>query len=110
MGVFDYVRANNAKFGDLKGEQFQTKDFDDPWMEQYTINEEGRLIHDVVRYEDRSDPNAPKGSFAALRGCMHPVKIGEEDMNWHGYLEIGDLQCKFTDGTLVDIEFPKPPA
>jgi hypothetical protein len=108
MGMFDYVRANHDSFGKRKGEQFQTKDTDEQYLHQYTINEQGRLIADEVRYEDQSDRSAPKGSFESLHGCMTPVKIGDKDENFHGYLYMGapdcSVRCKFTDGTLVDVE------
>ena len=110
MGLFDYVKLNHPMFGDDRGHEGQTKEFSDPFMEHYEINEAGRLLHPEVEYEDRSDSNAKPGSFESLAGCMTPVPTGEiTDMNWHGYIWVwgkGDYEwkCKFTDGQLVSAE------
>jgi len=103
MGMFDYVKCDYPlpRAEDV-GAEFQTKDFDNPFMEQYIITAEGRLTKPKVRYEDRSDPKAE--GLMAFCGMMTPVPTGEiEDLNWHGYLHFGDYKAKFTDGKVVEI-------
>ena len=98
MGMFDYVKCEvELPDGKTNECEFQTKDFDDPYLETYTITAEGRLIHDAVRYD--IDP---------------PDKhVGKVDMNFHGVLnfygglgvdEWREFNAKFTDGKLVGIE------
>lgn len=105
MGMFDYVRCDYPlPSQEDVGQEFQTKDFDAPFLRHYVITADGRLIRPVVNYEDHSDPTAPAGSFASLRGLMTPVPTGEvEDLNWHGYVEFGCYRAKFTDGKVVEI-------
>lgn len=105
MGLFDDVKLNHDMFGEDKGTSGQTKDFPDPYLEKYEITEAGRLVKPDFKYEDKSDPNAPKGSIASIRGMLTPVYSGTfTDMYWHGYLDVGDWRCKFTDGQLVSAE------
>lgn len=110
MGLFDYVRLNHPLFGEDRGHCGQTKEFPNPYMETYEITEAGRLIHEDVKYEDHSDPNAESGSLESIRGLMTPVKTGTNtDQEWHGWLWVlgkGDYhwKCKFTDGQLVSAE------
>lgn len=108
MGMFDYVELDNPMFGEDRGHKGQTKEFDNPYMENYEINEAGRLLYTEVKYEDRSDSKAE--GILALAGGATPVPTGEiTDMNWHGYLwgwGKGDYKwkCKFTDGNLISAE------
>lgn len=114
MGLFDYVKLNHPMFGDDCGHEGKTKEFLDPYMEHYEINETGRLLYEETRIEDHGDKSAPEGSIARLSGCMTQVPTGEHaDMNWHGYLWVwgkGDYmwKCKFTDGQLVAAEKAAP--
>lgn len=106
MGMFDYVKCNYPlpRPEDV-GVEFQTKTFEDPFMQHYEISTDGRLLLQIVNYEDRSDKTAEPGSFASLRGCMTPVPTGEmRDMDWHGYVEFGDYRAKFTDGKLLEVK------
>lgn len=108
MGLYDYVKLNHSLFGEDRGHVGQCKCID-PLMEDYEINESGRLLHIIARHEDQSDPKA-KDAIGRLEGSMTPVPTGEvEDMNWHGYIWVwgnGDYKwrCKFTDGVLVGAE------
>lgn len=108
MGLFDEIKLDHPMFGEDRGHIGQSKDFDDPFMEDYEITPEGRLLHIDVTYEDRSDPNAKPGSWESLSGSMTPVPTGTKtDQNWHGYIWVwgnGDYEwrCKFTDGVLVE--------
>lgn len=108
MGMFDHIRCEYPLPGldDPTSIDFQTKDTDEQYLHQYTITKDGRLIKDIVHYEDHSDPKAE--GLLALGGCMTPVKDGEEDTNYHGWLNFygGDFEynAKFTDGKIVEIQ------
>jgi hypothetical protein len=96
MGLFDYVRVDVPLPDGKPGKHFQTKDFDDPYLEQYVITSDGRLIHERVRYDiDPPDKAA-----------------GPTDCQFHGYLNFYDysdthewreFNAKFTDGRLIEI-------
>jgi hypothetical protein len=97
--MFDYVKCDvPLPDGANDGGVFTTKDFQDPYMETYTISKEGRLIHHKPRYTC-DPPDQP---------------VGDIDMNFHGYLRFHRwdnaanvmhfYRAKFTDGQLVDIE------
>lgn len=124
MGLFDYVRCEVPLPDGFDGE-LQTKDFDDAYMERYTITKDGRL---TLRYVVERVP-VPEtewkyvGATGALEQIWHeqsktrPV-FAEKDMNFHGMLnfygssgsrDAGNWQwheynAKFTDGNLVSIE------
>ena len=126
MGMFDYVKCD-WPLPDGKptpGDMFQTKDFDEPYMERYTITKEGRLVHHAVRTEmvpEHERPNYGKQGYRdangkvtlwGLRGSMRAVPIGDVDLNYHGFLnfyggegdEWREFNAKFTDGQLVEIK------
>lgn len=59
MGLFDYVRCRYPlPIEGAEAMEFQTKDTDWPYMEQYEIREDGTLWRQEYDTEDRSDPNA----------------------------------------------------
>ena len=76
----------------------QTKDFECPYLEKYTVCTDGRLIHHKPLY-DCDPPGTEHGSI---------------DTNFHGLLRLTDYDdvakklsvfvAKFTDGNLVNIE------
>ena len=88
MGVFDYVRCEYPLPGldDPTSIRFQTKDTEEMWLHQYTITKDGRLVSDVIHYEDRSDPKAEPGPSTSLKGRKMSVKTGEKHCNYHGIL------------------------
>jgi hypothetical protein len=88
MGMYDrvIVECPLPDAGADIVKEWQTKDFEAPYLENYKITEGGRLLHERIHYEDRSDPNAPKGSLKRIIGCMTSVHDGWEDMNYHGTL------------------------
>ena len=119
MGMFDYVVVEcelpDASAKDIH--EWQTKDFDWPMMEKYRITADGRLMEELYHREDRSDPNAPPGSWRRIAGCATPVHEGWRDMNFHGVLNfIGiadydrpsetwfEYNATFTHGQLEKIE------
>lgn len=119
MGMFDYLRVD---FGEslAGGPQFQTKEFEVPYLEDYLISSSGRLIHKAVRYEEVPEEERPYfgkpgwDGFDKWIGSQRRVPIGDVDLNWHGYLhfhsyndvskEFFSYRAKFTDGQLQLIE------
>lgn len=97
MGLFDEVKCEVPLPDGKPAVVFQTKTFEEPYLEKYTIRADGRLIHDKPRY-DIDPPDAAHG----------PV-----DTNYHGVLnfynydtgsgEWREFDAKFTDGNLVSI-------
>lgn len=88
MGMFDRIVMEYPlpDPGAVAVKEWQTKDFPDPYLENYKITADGRLMRERVHYEDKSDPKAPKGSLENPWGCMTPVHEAWEDMNYHGML------------------------
>lgn len=88
MGLFDrvVVECPLPDAGASVVREWQTKDFPDPYMENYKITSDGRLMSEQYRVEDHSDPNAPKGSIESIMGCATPVHEAWHDMNFHGIL------------------------
>ena len=116
MGMFDYVDCK-APLPDGKPtppDLFQTKDFELPYMELYTITGEGRLVHHHVEYESVKDDTRPLGWY------LKPKSERDIDLNFHGTLNFYDynlktdesreFNAKFTAGNLVEIlSVPAPP-
>lgn len=122
MGMFDYV-VPECELPDEAGRlvrEWQTKDFDAPFMDTYRITAEGRLMEEVYHIEDRSDKNAPEGSVMRLLGIMTKVHEGWRDANFHGVLnfygstshdwkgEWIEYNATFTHGALEKIERVPP--
>lgn len=118
MGLYDYVRCEVPLPDGFTGE-LQTKDFDDAYMETYTITKDGRLTQ---RYASDRQP-APEsewkhvGADDPLRQFWHEqskwkLTYSERDTNYHGMLnfygssgdEWHEYNAKFTDGRLVKID------
>lgn len=94
MGLYDNLRCKKPLPGGYGG-LLQTKDFDDPYLEDYTIDDDGRLYREPCW---SAGPGPNDGKDPAQR----------HDMNWHGYLDLIDdnlqrYRAKFTDGQLVEI-------
>jgi hypothetical protein len=90
MGLYDdvVVECPIAGVDDPTRMHWQTKDFEPSAMQTYKITAGGRLLEQLVHFEDRSDPTAPADSLRRLFGCMTPVEDGWRDMDYHG-----DLHC-----------------
>lgn len=98
MGMFDDVICEAPLPDGKPGKHFQTKDFEAPYLERYTITAEGRLLRD--------DPwwGRKEGADAAP----------PTDMNFHGVLNFYDYNSKteewrefnaiFTHGQLEKIQ------
>ena len=109
MGLYDYVRCEMPlpPDGKVPDGLFQTKSFDDPYLELYVINQAGRLIYHPTEATPKAErphshSDAPEGSIDSLMGCLRPSAIGT-DLNYHGYLYFDDYRAKFTDGVCVEI-------
>ncbi|MDI3563577.1 hypothetical protein [Bradyrhizobium sp. Arg816] len=94
MGMFDYVKCELPLPDGWKGE-LQTKDFEDPYLETYTIRADGRLIRRRPKY----DIDPPGTAYGEIDTNFHGILnfYGLEDGEWHEY------DAKFTDGQLVEI-------
>ena len=112
MSLYDNVSIEFDLPDELKEiAEWQTKDFDHPFLNKYVITKTGRLLKEKVHYEDRSDPNAT--GIMALVGALSAVHDGWEDMNYHGMLNFHGLdknnkyiscEAKFTDGECIEIK------
>ena len=88
MGMFDYVDCELPLPDGWKG-KLQTRDFDCPYLETYTIRADGRLIHRETRKTFGVDVDT---NFHGILNFY-----GLENDEWHEY------NAKFTDGQLVSI-------
>jgi hypothetical protein len=123
MGLFDYVRCEVPLPDGFDGE-LQTKDFDCPYMETYTITKDGRLL---LRYVSEWVPTPESewkytGDDDPLHKLWHesskkrPI-FADRDINFHGMLGFyghtgrhadgtwrwHEYSAKFTDGQLIEI-------
>ena len=72
MGMFDYLKCHYPLLiKGLNDLQFQTKNTDAQFMDNYEIREDGTLWHEEYDIEDQSNPTKsfPKNFF----GCMTRV-------------------------------------
>lgn len=120
MGMFDYIKSEMPLPADPPPpdiEWFQTKDVPTGqlYLEKWIIRADGRLVKLGVRYEDRSDKTARKGSWESIAGIMTPVPVPEDDevmTDFHGDISFGhysntkewwDYTARFTDGFCTKI-------
>ena len=123
--MFDYVVCH-APLPDStrpSGRTFQTKDFEYPSMDIYTITAAGRLMVEDVHFDEvpkaeRPYPDAPDDSLLSLLGSMRRVVDGSHDVGLHGDLhfyewhdnhdggagEWEEYRARFTLGQLESIE------
>ena len=94
MGMFDDVTCHYLLPDGKPPQPFQTKTFDEPYLEHYTITAEGRLLRDKPWWtREKDSPFDPT------------------DTNFHGVLnfyggdadEWREFDAKFTDGQLMSI-------
>lgn len=104
MGMFDYIHCKKPLPDGWVPDELQTKDFDEPYLERYTIDDDGRLYKEAVRYDtgqgnERTDTNWHGYlRFYGSEGDVNTMHEPGSDYRWHEYL------AKFTDGNLVEIE------
>ena len=79
MGLFDEVRCDYPLPDGKPGTYFQTKTFDAPYIEQYRITPEGRLLREEPPWYER----------IPVRGISNWV-----DTNFHGVLNFYDYDTK----------------
>lgn len=121
MGMFDYIHIDDeVELPNFDGDKrkWQTKEFSDPFMDEYKITEDGRLLQEVydaytVPKEDRQYPDADEEEepFKALAGSMGKKNEEWVDTEYHGTVEFHGVVddyyhsfvAKFTDGELVEI-------
>ncbi len=117
MGMYDYVDCR-VPLPDARPTPpclFQTKDLSCE-LEKFTINDDGRLIHHSVRYEEVPKAERPypnDDGILGFCGAIKSIPTGDVDLNFHGVLEFYDynvdtkewreFNAKFTDGKLVEI-------
>jgi hypothetical protein len=118
MGMFDNLYCKVPLPGDHPfdaGTCFQTKAFEDPFMETYVIEEDGRLMHLAGYYEsvpecERPYPGEP--GIKGLIGCIKFVETGWEHVDCHQRVKFYsdangkwyDFVATFTHGQLESLE------
>ena len=93
MGMYDHIRclAPLPDGLDATGIEFQTKDTDEQYLDDYTIREDGTLIHHSVKIvstpkEELPYPDAPEGSLLSICGIFKRVPTGDVVVPFHGCL------------------------
>jgi hypothetical protein len=85
MGMFDHVRCRyplpDAEAQDL---DFQTKSMPAPFLDNYLITEDGRLLHEAYDARCEEDAKAPLGLW------LHRENPRWERVDFRGELEIHD--------------------
>lgn len=120
MGMFDYVQCDYPLPDGFKpkgsSRDFQTKAFDRPFMEPYTITAEGRLLKEDGEYETTPEKERPyygKPGFEGLMkfcGSIRKVNKRIVDTEYHGDFNfydwddelklMRDYTARFTNGQL----------
>ena len=101
MGMFDEVICEVPLPDGWKHPIFQTKDFEDPYLDKYVIRADGRLIRKKPWYESDVNDDTDTNYHGLLRFYSYEGDPNDEtpiDDRWHEY------EAKFTDGQLVGIE------
>lgn len=111
MGLYDDVwLADEISLPDgYEGRAFQTKDFDDPYLDKYRITADGRL----ERLDFDLEPTGEKVNYGGVE-FPEERRINERwtPLDWHGWLNFytftaernwHEYNAKFTDGKLVEI-------
>jgi hypothetical protein len=105
MGVFDYLKCTYPLPGDPpKDAQYQTKDTDAQYLDNYEIRQDGGLWHEA--YESKFTDNGKEG-MAALVGCMSRENVRWERKIFTGeicfYGDAGCYSAYFVDGVLNQV-------
>ena len=126
MGMYDNIKCDYPlPDTEVQCEIFQTKDFD-CLMEDYTITNEGKLIHHTVRIEEVPEqereyygkPEWDEKPFVRMFGCIRSIPAGDVEVPFHGdiyfYTYLGDINSNdkeryeymagFTRGLLTSIK------
>lgn len=100
MGLFDDIRCD-APLPPHKGKSggkerwFQTKSFDEPYLDKYAITEDRRLIELQFAPEDK---RYVEKRFVEYHGYIDFYDYADKTGDWWSF------RAKFTDGKLADIK------
>ena len=120
MGLFDYIRVRMllpAEPPPPTIEWFQTKDTEDIsgqlYMEKWTIEADGRLIHHRPTYSWEPDQSKAEDDFMRFAGALKTAKIDDITHPYHGDIrfyegddktrEWWEYVARFTDGICQSI-------
>lgn len=101
MGMFDEVICEVPLPDGWRHPVFQTKDFEEPYLDKYIIRADGRLIRKKPWYESDIKTDTDTNYHGQLRFYSYEGDPNDEapiEDRWHEY------EAKFTDGKLVGIE------
>ena len=114
MGMYDHLKVSFQLPDFPKDPPYilQTKNLD-CLMDEYSINEQGRLIHHTCEWEPVPDEELPYPHLPCI-GSMRKKEGSHKDvdLNYHGYITacefhtddvFYDYRFKFTDGKLVEV-------
>lgn len=104
MGMFDEVICEVPLPDGWKHPVFQTKDFEDPYLDKYVIRADGRLIRKKPWYQCEISEDTDMNYHGLLRFYSYEGDPNHDtpiDDRWHEY------EAKFTDGQLVGISVVK---
>ena len=115
MGMFDYVKCERIMPDGLDGhdQEFQTKDFDCPYLNVYIITNNGRLVTDKYHQELVPENERPYPDMPIIGCIKRVVDIPNYDLEYHGVLKFygidknnkwHEYNAQFTDGQLVKLE------
>ena len=115
MGMYDHIRclAPLPDGFDATGVEFQTKDTDSQYLDDYTIREDGALIYHSVKIvstpkEELPYPDAPEGSLRSICGIFKRVPTGDVVVPFHGclrfYGEGHEYEALYDRGRLIRID------
>ena len=123
MGLFDHISVK-YKLPDPEAQdlEFQSKDTESQFLDQYEITEQGRLMYlahetETVPEEERpyfNDPKFQESPLLKMCGMIRRINERWEDTNFHGFIRfyagIGkhgtdgykwfEYTAKFTDGNI----------
>lgn len=106
MGMFDEVICEVDLPDGWKHPVFQTKDFEDPYLNKYVIRADGRLIRKKPWYQCEISADTDTNYHGLLRFYSYEGDPNQEtpiEDRWHEY------EAKFTDGALQEIRLVTSP-
>jgi hypothetical protein len=122
MGMFDTIKCYYPLPDErLQKEEFQTKDLEN-LLNDYTITEDGLLIHHVKEYELVPEEERPyygtkewdKNPIVQVLGMFKSKFIYDEHVNYNGDLifytfnhktsNLTEYKASFVDGVLIKLE------
>ena len=110
MGLYDIVHCKKPLPDGWRAVELQTKDLGDPYMEHYTIEEDGRLFKEPVWYDNGTGNIRRDTNYHGWLRMIGVEMIGREPPNPPGWpdgrpiYKSHEYAAKFTDGVLVEIK------